>query len=98
MSERQRTVGAGLARERAFKTAKSFAGKPCSYKFGVSLEARQLLPDLGFEEQGFTARQADQAVVVLHHFGFDQFALPFNLQSHPGRRAQRTDIPYLGRM
>jgi len=28
-------VGAGLAREEALKAAKSFAGKPCSYRFGV---------------------------------------------------------------
>ncbi|MPQ66754.1 hypothetical protein GC387_08955 [Pseudomonas sp. MWU12-2323] len=27
-------VGAGLAREGAFEAAKSFAGKPCSYRFG----------------------------------------------------------------
>ena len=64
----------------------------------VPLEARLLLPDLRLEEQGLTARQADQAVVVFHHFGLDQFALAFNLQGHPGRRAQRTDIAHLGRM
>ncbi|MPQ65303.1 hypothetical protein GC387_01440 [Pseudomonas sp. MWU12-2323] len=35
MCERPRTVGAWLASDEALKVAKSFAGKPCSYKSGA---------------------------------------------------------------
>ena len=42
--------------------------------------------------------QAGQAVVVLDHFGFDQFRLAFDFERHPGGRAQRTDVAYLCRV
>lgn len=37
-----------------------------------------------------------QAVVVFHHLGFDQFALAFDLQRHPCRRPQRTNVAHFG--
>ncbi|MNN96611.1 hypothetical protein D3C81_2156320 [compost metagenome] len=36
--------------------------------------------------------------MILDHFGFDQIALPFDLQSHPSRRPQRSNVPYLSRV
>ena len=62
------------------------------------LEVGEFLPDLRLEEQRLALRQPDQAVVIFHHFRFDQFALAFDLQRHPCRRAQRTNIPHLGRV
>lgn len=62
------------------------------------LEVGDFLPDLRFEEQRLALRQPDQAIVILHHFGLDQIALTFNLQCHPRRRAQRTNIPHFSRV
>ncbi|MNQ46155.1 hypothetical protein D3C85_599630 [compost metagenome] len=54
------------------------------------------LPDLGFEEQRFALGQARQAIVVFHHFGLDQFTLPFHFQGHPRRCSQRADVADFG--